>query len=110
MHRASHQDDIRGLAGISVGPRSGLRQADPADRLLPYGITKVVDVNKIDMVRQNVAIVPDTVLQKHLQIRVNCRLAMPEVTPSAGASVDVQEYREIGLIAPDTAKLVVTLE
>ena len=83
-------DALSESAWSAIGARA---EADPADGVLPYGIAKVVDV-KTDVVRQNVTIVPDPVLKKRLQLRVNCRLALPKFTPSASAPVDVKEYRQ----------------
>ncbi len=103
-------DGLGASAWTAIGSAA---EADPADGVLPYGVTKVVNVNASDMVRQSLTITADALLRKRLQVRVGCRLAPAKFTPSAGSPTDLQEYHELALITsntPDRAFLVISVD
>ena len=103
-------DGLSTSAWTAIGSAA---EADPADGVLPYGVTKVVNVNASDMVRQSVTITADALLRKRFQVRVGCRIAPAKFTPSAGSPTDLQEFQELAPITsntPDRAYLVVSID
>lgn len=102
--------------GLSLSAWTAIGSAaedDPDDGVLPYDVTKVVNVNKADKVRQAVTITADATMAKRIQVRVNCRYAPPKFTPSSGSPTDLEEFHEIApvtLHTPDAARLVISLD